>query len=147
MPAYVIPPAGVSAASFFTTTPFVDPARPPAILADDIDPKTGELRSLFTSVHPVDAAIQYQFRVKRGSGACVLEQGQAFDSIKKNTSSAPNDLRFEAQRILQPFVDRGDAEIVTLEVAGGEAEKDRGAVFVQYRNLRTGKVSPIELPS
>ena len=66
---YVIPPAGVSRASFFTPVEFVSPAKPAAVLADDIDPKTGELRSLLRGLHPVDAAVITAMRTERGCAA------------------------------------------------------------------------------
>jgi hypothetical protein len=141
MPDYVIPPAGISAASFFTPTAFADPAQPLGVLADDLD-GAGDLRSVIRGADPVDAAIAYQFRLKRGTGAVVFDQGQDFESIQKNDSSTPNALRFEARRVLDPFVAAGVAEVISVDVLGGEDAGDLGAVSVRYRNLRTGKVVP-----
>ena len=139
MPDFVIPPGGVSAASFWTAVPFVDPAHPLGVLADKLDPNTGELLSLIAGRDPVDAAIAYQFRLRRASGAAVLEDGQAFEAIRKNTDSAPAELRFEAERVMRPFVERGDAEIVGLIIEAGEDAGDMGAVFLEYRNLCSGQ--------
>ncbi len=141
---YVIPPAGVTAASFFTPTPFVDPAKPPALLADNIDPKTGEFRSIFTAPHYVDAAIVTQFRTRRGSGAAVQNDGQALDEVKKNDANAPDAIRHEINRVLKPFVVRGDIEIRKIDVEAGETFGIQGSALVEYLNLRTRRIETVE---
>lgn len=140
-PPYLIPPAGVSAASFFGTVA-IDFSHPPALLADKIDPLTGELLSIVVGEDPIDSAVRFQVRVRRGSGAAVLEDGQAFDAIRKNDLRAADALRAELKLVLRELVDRGDIEILTVGVQAGEDQGDLGAVFFQYRNLRTGADSP-----
>ncbi len=135
---YVIAPAGVTPASAHVPSNVVSAARPPAILADNIDPATGDFFSLLIPIHPVDAAIQEQFRLRRGSGAAVQEDGQAFHEIRKNTEFAATEIQHEAQRVMKPFVDRGDALVVQITVDTDEAP-DMGAVLVRYVNLRSGQ--------
>ncbi len=122
-----IPPGVVAAA----------PRAPVGGLADDVDPRTGELRSL-RGADPIDTAIIFQLRVRRGSGAAVVDDGQAFDGVEKNDAEAPARLRFEAERALRPFVERGDITVDRLEVEAGESAGDLGAVVVSYTNLRRG---------
>lgn len=138
----MIPPGGVS------------PAIPvPAVvagvlydggLADDIDPKTGELRSM-AGKDPTDDAVLFQLTVKRGSGAAVLEDGQRFEDVKKNDEGAPAALKFEAQRALRVLVERGDVEIESLEVEAGPDKGDLGAVALSVKNLRTGRSAPLKV--
>lgn len=135
---YIIAPAGVTPASFFSPAIFVDPGRPPAILADNIDPATGDIKSLLVRVHPVDAAIGEAFRIKRATGAAVSEIGQRFEDVRKNTAFASKELENEARRIMEPFVLRGDAAIISILVDTTIAF-DLGAVAVNYTNLRTGR--------
>lgn len=142
---YVIPPAGISAASGFTPATFADPASPPALLADYIDPATGELLSLFTYVHPVDAMVVEAFRLERGTGAAIQNDGHAFSAIKKVTEATPRQLEDEARRILKPLVDRGDIKIGTLQTEVGIDATDLGAVFIEYTNLHTGKGQPVRI--
>lgn len=132
----VIPPAGVSAASFFTPTTFVDPARPPAILADKLDTTTGEFESLLEGRDPTDAAIAFHFRVRRGSGVAVVDIGQRFADIKKNDDAAAQSIRFEIERILKPFVDDGLVRLARLSVEA-DPDTDFGAAYVEYINTRT----------
>ncbi len=100
---YTIPPAGVSAAGFFS--PYVvDPASPPVQLADDIDPTTGDVRSLFSSVSPVHAQVQFNLSLAFGSGPATSGRGQRFRQIRKVVPSTENEVRNEIERILAPFV-------------------------------------------
>lgn len=137
MPDYIIPPAGVSAASFFTPGTIVDPAKPPAMLADDLDVATGELRSLFSRVHPVDAAVVEQLRLHRGSGAAVEDEGtlfRKFDKVYDNTAAAVED---EIRRALKPLVDRRDIRIDTVAVESGVDDPTMVASVGEYTNLHT----------
>ena len=134
-----IPPAGVSAASIGGDAAFADPADPPGILADAIDPMTGDLRSLLERVDPVDAKVQFQLQVRRGSGASVLEDGQDFASVMKNDSRAAAALEHEARRALEPLRLDGDIEDVRVVVQAGEGASDAGEVVVSYANSRTGR--------
>lgn len=134
---YVIPPAGVSAASFFVPGVY-DAARPPATLADDIDPQTGDIRSLFATVSPVIAAVQYAFQLERGSGAAVQGKGQAFKKIKKVRPSTELELRAEIDRIFQPFLDAGLVEILNVTIT---------APTVGDRSMASGVVDFLEIPT
>jgi hypothetical protein len=142
---YVIAPAGVTPASFFTPSVFVSAARPPAILADNIDPATGDFKSLLQRIHPVDAAIIEAFRLQRGSGAAVLDAGQTFKKIRKNNDQTPRELKDEATRVMQIFVDRGDVAIITIET-DTELFHDLAAVLIKYTNLRTGQAQRVPVP-
>jgi len=135
--AYTIPPAGVTAASFFVGATIVDPAKPPALLADNFAPD-GDFASIFLSPHPVDAAIAEAFRLKRGTGAALEQAGQGFESIRKNTETAARELENEARLIMAPFEARGDATVTAIQVDTEQAF-DLGAVLVAYVNNQTRK--------
>ena len=106
-------------------------------LADDIDPSTGELRSL-GGADPIDAAVAFQLGLRRASGAAVTDDGHALADIAKNDGGAPARIRFELERVLRPLVERGDIAVDRIDVEAGEAAGDLGAAFVHYRNLRRG---------
>lgn len=138
---YPIPPAGISPVSFFAGSDLVEQARPPAMLADTYDVETGELASISAYLHPVDAAVREQFRLWRGTGAAVADQGQQFRRITKVTDSTARELEDEARRLLTPFVARGEVAILAIETEapGAGATPDTGRVTVHYRNLLTGR--------
>lgn len=146
---YVIPPAGVSPAGFFTGAEVVSPAQPPAILADDIDPATGEYRTILSGIHPVDAAVGEAFRLQKGTGAAVADDGHEFRKIRKIGSSTPRELRDEALRTLKALIDRGDVAAVDIVTEAGTpvTGNDVGAVYVAYTNLRTRKNGQVPIGS
>lgn len=136
---YVIPPAGVSAAGFFVPGVVVaSPEHPPAILADAIDELTGELTSLFAGPHPVDATVQTAFRTLQGSGAAVVNVGHRYDKIRKKTDRTARELHDEAERVLRPFVDRGDIEVETILEDVENQGFDGAAQLIRYRNRVNG---------
>jgi hypothetical protein len=135
---YTIPPAGVSAAGFFD--PYVvDPSSPPIQLADDIDPKTGEIRSLFAPVNPVHAMVQFNLSLKYSSGPATNGRGQKFANIRKLDASAELATRNEIDRVLQPLVDAklvGDVRITTQ--IPNPKNRNEGDWVLDYRELLTG---------
>lgn len=134
----IIPPGGTPAGAF-VAAPVVDAQRPPGILADKVDPITGEILSLFTGLHPVNGAIQHQFAVRAGSGAAV-NGGQNFEAIRKNVDGTDKALAFEARRIAEPFVRRGLVSIDELDTNASDssgAPGDEGDLFLVYTNRMT----------
>jgi hypothetical protein len=141
---YVIAPSGTSAAGTYAPATFVDPALPPALLADDIalnDPwvQDGDFASLLTYVHPVDAAVKEQFRLQRGTGAAVASDGNSLRNIRKINESTPREVEDEYRYLLKELVERGDIRIDKIVVEAGVDARDLAAGFVEYTNLRSGK--------
>ena len=142
MPNIVIPPAGVSAAGTYTLVEFATPARPAAVLADSIDPSTGEYRSILTGAHPVDAAVVTRIRTLRSSGVSVRSVGHRFDRVRKIDESYETSIRYEAEQVFADLVTRGDIRVdqIKLETVG-----DTGSIFFYYTNLRTGTSAKLRL--
>jgi hypothetical protein len=131
----VIPAAGLSAAGLFVSQLFVDPTKPPGILADAIDPTTGEYLSISKGMDPIDAQMILALSVKRGSGASVTEDGQTFFEIKKIDESTPALIEARTRSSAKRLTDRGDVAFATLTPFADSASQS-GSVAVQYRNLR-----------
>lgn len=116
------------------------PADEPAIvLADDIDPNTGEFLS-FDGVHPVDAHVRYQFQVEAGTGAALGRAGNRLREIQYIDDSTADGLRFEIKRI---FTQLGP-DWAVLKAANSEAKAVRveadpttqyAAVVADYENV------------
>lgn len=138
----VLPPAGVSPAAAWEPVTVAPPAAPLGLLADAIG-VDGELLSLTRRVHPVDAAIAEQFRLRIGTGVAVQDQGQGFRRIEYVTDATPRQLEDEARRVLAPFIERGHARLVKITPA--EIGEDGAQVTITYRNLMTGKDEGVQV--
>jgi hypothetical protein len=140
---FLIPPAGVSAAGFFD--PYVvDTSSPPAQLADDIDSRTGDIRSMFAPTNPVHAAVQFNLSLAHGSGPATNGRGQKFAKIRKIGPSTEQEIRLEIERILQPLVDAklvGDVTISTQ--VPNPANRNQADWVLDYRELLTGQTHQV----
>jgi len=131
MPLPVVPPAGTSLAGFFLEERFVDETVPPGILADAIDPSTGEYLSISRGFEPTDAAVLAALGIERGSGAAVESVGHRFGDLKILDPSAPGFIVAETQRALGDLVRDGR---IKLEKVTPLVENDWAEVQVTYVN-------------
>jgi hypothetical protein len=140
----LIAPLGLTPLGLFedTTTPAMDP--PPVIAAEEIDPSTGELVSVFRGIHPVDAQVIEALIRVRGSGASVTSDGHQYTSIQRIDESTPNLVDSYTRRALDRLTRKNDIRIESIAVEVDEA----GAWFevtVSYWNLRIfGAIKPSE---
>lgn len=144
MPSYVIPPAGTSAASLFTPGTFVDPAKPPAVLALPIDPATGDWSSILTGIHPVDDQVIEAFRVAEDSGPAVIGVGNKLGDIKKVDDTTKSKIEFEVRRCLGRIEKTGNLRIESID-ATAEPDNDFAEVSVEYTNLLSMRTTTITL--
>ena len=101
-----IPPAAGPAAAF-TLNPFAEPARPPAILADKIDPESREYLSITEGYGIADGLVVTLLGTERGSGAAVGNLGQRFREVRYVEDNAGALLESLAVEALQPGRDAG----------------------------------------
>lgn len=139
----VIPPAGVSAAGFFS--PYVvDPSSPPVQLADDIDPTTGDVRSMFAPVNPVHAMVQFNLSLKYSSGPATRGRGQKFAQIRKIGPTTDQNTRNEIERILEPHVVAGLVGDVTITTqTPNPGNRNQGDWVLDYHELLTGRAGKV----
>jgi hypothetical protein len=119
---------------------FVAPSKPPAILADDIDPMTGEFRSLFRGMHPVDGMVVVALRTQRATGASVPDVGNQLATIDRVDDALPQRMKFEIQSALTPLVKR---QLIRIERIVPAAVGDGAVAYCEYRNLQTGDVARV----
>lgn len=79
---------GSSPLGAYTINPRPGPLVPIPILADHINPDTGEITNLLASRTPVDGAVIEGFRVDRGSGPAVLNVGHTLRRIRHTDDSS-----------------------------------------------------------
>jgi hypothetical protein len=145
MPAPVIPPAGVSPAGFFVPVTYVAPGEPVGILADPIDPRTGEYLSLERGFDPTDAAVLTALRTVRGSGSAVLEVGQRFQDATHVTDATATFLFQEVELALRHLVHTGQIRLERVSVVA-EPGKDFAEAAIFYVNLARGEERIAVLP-
>lgn len=102
-----IPAAGITPAASFELAGFAPQKAAPAILADLVDPVTGDFASLTRSAGIADGMVQFLTSVQRGSGACVRSFGQRFREVTHNDERASETLQSFVVEALQPAVDSG----------------------------------------
>lgn len=129
----IIAPAGVSAVSYGAPVEFISPAKPPAILADNIDASTGEFLSILSGIHPVDSHVITALRTERGSGVSVMQTGHRFRDIRKIDDASPRRLQDECELALAHLIERGDIRVEKIAVIEADAA---GHLFFEYFNLR-----------
>lgn len=118
-----IPPAGFSPAAAFTIVRHAEALAPVPILADSIDPKTGDYLSLEDSASIADGLVVTLLRTERDSGAAVLGLGQRFRTIRNVTSQAPELAESMAREALAPASDAG---VVQLSAVGALVNAEDG---------------------
>lgn len=116
-----IPPAGVTPASAFALEQHAISEPPPAILADMIDPATGEYLSIVDSATIADGLVVHLLRTQRGSGAAVIEFGHRFRELTHVTEESPELVESMAREALRPATDAG---IVAFRKVDAEVEPD-----------------------
>jgi len=139
----VIPPAGVSLAGFFLPVLYEDPGAPPGILADPIDPATGEFLSIERGFDPTDAAVLTALTVKRGSGSAVTDVGQRYQDLQRVDGTASQFIVAETERALSKLV---DTKQITLEAVTPVLGDDWAEARVVFRNVPRGQRRDPQLP-
>jgi len=139
----VIPPAGVSPAGFFLGATGTDPGAPPGILADAIDPETGEYLSIVRSYDPTDAAVLTAIRTQAKSGSAVQNVGQKYHEATHVLPSLPDFLRQETEWALRHLTESGQISLETVDVVEGD---DWAEVQIEYINVARQKRQKAVLP-
>jgi len=114
------------------------------ILADAIDPLTGEFISLFRSFDPTDSAVLLAMSVERGSGASVEDVGNQFSSLDLIDDTAPDFFKQETKRALKPLIDAGQVALKSVDTTtyDNTAELEIHYENVRRREARDALVTP-----
>ncbi len=135
-----IPGGGSVEAGTWVPEDVVPPIAPVGYLADDIDPLTGELRSIAKGIHPIDAEVVFLLRSALGSGPALGTNGLDVARVRKLGDGAPRAIQDEITFCLRLVVQRGDIRIDKILVGTGKASvgaDDMAAALVVYTNLLT----------
>jgi hypothetical protein len=136
-------PASVPSDLFLAQNfPLAD-GEPPGMLADAIDPQTGELLSIERGFDPTDAAVIQAMRVQEATGTAVQNTGNRMSEIKLIDDHFPQHAKAEGARMVEHLTDAGDLALLDVEV---ESEFDTGEVQLFYENLARGTKPKITAP-
>jgi hypothetical protein len=130
-----IPPAGYSPASAFDLVGHAEAPDPVAILADEIDPTTGDFASVDRSASIADGLVITLLRTKRGSGAAVLEFGQRFSELRHMTADAPILAESLAREALAPATDAGVVGFRELVATANDRDPTQLDTSIEYLDL------------
>ncbi len=130
-----VPPAGTSPASAYELQEYVPQLPPPAILADMIDPLTGEYASLTASANLADAFVIEAVRIERGSGAAVRDLGHRFREITHVDGSGPQVVDSMARQALEPARQAGVVQLVRVSVSPNAEDPAELDTLLEYRDL------------
>lgn len=134
-----IPPAGFSPASAFELVGQAAQQNPVPILADMIDPNTGDYESVEDSATIADGLVVQLLRVQRDSGAAVLKFGQRFREIRNVTGDAPELADSLAREALQPALDAGIVAFEQLSSGVNPDDPTQVDTDVEYLDLLAPK--------
>ncbi len=137
MSAPQLPLAGTSPAGFLVPLNYVIEGEPPAILADAIDPATGEFISLAQGYDPIDAYILTQESLVRGSGSAVEDEGRDFSDVTHISDSHERILKQEVRRPLKALLEERRIEILELSVTS--PDDNAYEAKLRYRHVATGQ--------
>lgn len=130
-----IPPAGVTPASAFALQQHAVSEPPPAILADMIDPATGEYLSIVDSATIADGLVVHLLRTQRGSGAAVLEFGQRYRELSHVTEESPELVESMTREALRPATDAGIVQFKSIEVEVDAEDRTQMNTGIEYTDL------------
>lgn len=117
-------------------------AAPSPLLADNIDPNSHDLASLFNSIDPIDAQVILALKLERGSGPAIVHDGIKLSDIKKMDDSAQDQIKSRVRQALNRLITNGDILLkgVVFDDDTNARTWDPGSQFGQYRvrfvNLR-----------
>lgn len=130
-----IPAAGITPAASFELAGFEPPQGPPTILADMIDPETGEFASLTRGRSVADGIVQHLVTVQRGSGAAVRRFGQRFREITHNDATSRETLESLVAEALKPAVDSGTIRFERIVTEADPEDPTQAQLTVEYIDL------------
>lgn len=136
-------PAGIFPLSLWSPGTPPAPVIPVSILCPELDPNTGERRSLDVSADPTLTALGLQLRTMLASGSAVQNDGHKLFSIRKNSRDAPALIEHEINRIVKPFVDVGTLEVISIVIAAGPPAGSRGSIKLTVKLLRSGEIATL----
>jgi hypothetical protein len=137
-----LPPASTSPASAFELLAIAEQKAPPVILADAIDPVTGDYASLTESANLADAFAIEAILVQRGTGAAVRDTGQRYREITHVETNAAELVESMTREAFADAERAGVAELVEVTIEPDEIDGGQLNTVIEYRDLLAPREAP-----
>lgn len=138
-----IPPAGSGPAAAFDVQAFPVQLEPPAILADRIDPMTGDFASLLHGRPLADAFAIEALLVQRGTGAAVMDTGNRFRELSHVDDDAVELVESMTREAFTDAERAGVARLVGVSVTVDETDPAQLNTMLEYRDLLAPADEPV----
>ena len=111
-------------------------APPSSLLAEQIDPETGDYASLFEGVDPIEAQGLNALRIRRGSGAAVMDVGNRFHLIRKIDETIEKQIDSLTREALGRLIANGDIRYLGIDMEVLDPGNNTVVVKAKWQNLR-----------
>jgi len=128
-------PAGITPAASFELAGFEPQLPPPVILADKIDPQTGEFASLVDGRTVAEGLVQHLLTVQRRTGASVRGFGHRLREIRHVDEHAAELVESYVREALQPGVDSGTIRLNRVEAEEDAEDPTQVNATIEYLDL------------
>lgn len=130
-----VPPAGTSPASAYEIVSYASPEPPPAILADKIDPYTGEYESLLEGRALADAFAIEAFRIQRATGAATRDVGNRYRELSHVEDSNAEQLESMTQEAFAAGEEAGVLRLERVMIEADKSDPSQQNTVIEYRDL------------
>jgi hypothetical protein len=130
-----VPPAGTTPASAFEVIGHAVQEPPPAILADKIDPLSGEYESLLEGRGLADAFAIEALRIQRATGAAAREVGNRFRELTHVDDDSAEKLESMTREAFAPGEEAGVLQLETVSAEPDESDPSQLNALIEYRDL------------
>ena len=137
------PAAGTHALGSFDVVAITPPEGPVPILADLIDPVTGDFADLLRSAKVSDGLLVEAYRVERGSGPAVNEVGHTLRKVRHTDEGAVAEIKARAVKPVEELADAGVLELRSISV---EVDEDEAVLDLAVRDLTEPDVEESRKP-
>lgn len=137
-----IPYGGLSPASAYTITGFAVQERPPAILADKVNPITREIDSISEGHTIADGMVIHLINTHRGTGAAVAQTGHRLRELRHVDDRTTIQVESLLAEALKPARDARVAQFTQVVSEVDQVDKTQVNSFVEYRDLSLPPTAP-----
>jgi hypothetical protein len=105
------------------------------MLADNINPRTGDFKSLFIGMDPIESQVLDALRIQRNSGPSVIGFGNELHKLDKIVSGDEPQITAMVRSALEHLIRNRDINLLGVDVVQ-DPENQFSSITVRWVNLR-----------